>query len=1529
MYDTKNTSGQATHAATPRSEDQRAFLKKRLAESRGQRNHVPGIMRTAHDGPVPMSFAQQRIWFLQELAPGNPFYNIPAAVPLHGAVDTEALEYALNTIVLRHESLRTVYLRVDGQPCQLAKPHVHRTLELVDISGQGLAAAERELDGLSAAEAALPFDLATGPLMRFRLVRLSAQRHVLLLTVHHVAADGWSMGVLFRELTELYAAQQEGRPAQVPELGVQYADFAQWQRDRLSGRALEDLLAYWREKLDGATDLPLITDHPRPASASFEGGFQDVEFDRATTQALRDLARAHDCTLFQAMLAAFKIVLARYSGTSDVVVGAPVANRSHSDLEPLIGFFVNSLALRTDLSGDPTFTDILARVRDTTLGAYAHQDLPFERLVEELRPDRDISRNPLFQVSFQIQNAPGVSDRPASGGHDFRRVERSSSILDLAFSLWETSDGLVGGIEYATDVFRPETVQCIADAVRNVVRAATADPGTRMSELPLLDRAAHRKFDRLLRGKSVARPLHDMCAMFERTWRRYPDATALTDAQGDLTFEELEELSARVARAFLEAGISKGDIVGLALPRGRSFVICMLAAVRLGAAWLPVDPGVPPGRLKTMADTAAPRIVITGDDGPDYAHGPSGRVGALLAFAEDCLPLSEFPDIDPGDPCYVLFTSGSTGQPKAVEVSHGALANHMAWMRDAFDAGPEDRILQRTPAQFDASVWEFWLPLTTGAALCLPPDFHAADSQALIAAMAELHPSIVQCVPSLLSQLLSEGDLSAAVADVRILCCGGEPLTTDLTRRLAEAFAGARIFNLYGPTEATIDVTAHVVGPDDRDPLPIGRPVENCGVLVVDANHLLCPPGMRGEIAVTGAPLAEGYLNRADLTDAAFVTLPETGELAFLTGDLGWYTCDGLLHCAGRRDRQVKLRGNRIELGEIEAALRAHDQVAAAAVVLHAEKEQFALAAFVTLCDDDAGKELRQETEDAAVADWESLYQVVYAPGDHVPEDAVNDFTGWTSSFDGEPIPVAQMQHWADETAARIRSLDPDGVFEIGCGSGLILSRLMPECGRYVGCDLSEPVVRRLSAWVQQHGQGDIALHTAAADQVAAIDISGCNTLVTNSVVQYLPGAGHLKDVIRETIDRMPEDARVFIGDIRPLGLLRAFHTGAELARAGEATAADLRKRVEAAVAQEKELLFDPAFFRQLGEGGPACDVAVRLKNVAENNELFDYRYDVSMRCGLAQEPAPLGWLHWRRGEISAEGLNDRAAAYQGPVAVCGIPNARVARDVALSHILREAADETPLQDMIQAADQAADGAMDPGQIAEMARGYGLQAELLPNRESPDHFDVVLHRGEINGYSLDAAQPGNRAGHPVLSSEPTLRALTARLSPVLREWLSESLPAVMCPAHITVLDRMPTLSSGKTDYVSLTRNVPHEPVRETRFEAPGDALEQVIADVFASVLGLTQVGASDDFFAALGGHSLLATQAVARLREILGDDLPLRLLFEFPKPADLASRIDAQMPGARDIAEAYQATKDLDEAALDALLAQPEGPKDE
>lgn len=1513
-------------AAPLRSAAERDFLRHRLDRTRDRKPQAQTVPRARHDRPLPLSFAQQRMWFLQELAPGNPFYNIPAAVPLDGPIDVAALEAALNAIVERHESLRTVIRRVDGEPRQTVCPHRHIPLELLDLSAHGVEEAERRLDAIATEEAEIPFDLATGPLVRFRLVCVAATSHVLLLTVHHIAADGWSMSIFFRELAQLYEALSAGHQADLPVLRVQYGDFAQWQRDRLSGARLDDLLAYWRAKLAGVRDLALIGNRPRPAVATFRGDFLDFSLDQRTTEAVRKLGREHDCTLFQAMLAVFKAVLARFAGTSDVVVGAPIANRVHPELEPLIGFFVNSLVLRSDLSGDPSFVEILGRVRETTLEAYSHQDLPFERLVEDLRPDRDLSRNPLFQVSFQIQNAPGIADRPASGDKDFRRIERSSAILDFAFSLWETPGGLVGGVEYSTDMFERDSVQRILDAVTLATRAVLADPALPLSRLPLLETHESHRLARELQGpKADFAPL-TMAGLFAETCARLPANTiALVDEHGELSFAALDDISGRVARAFAEAGIGRGAIVGLALDRGRDFVACMLAAAKVGAAYLPIDPNVPPGRLQAMADVARPAIVILGDDSPAYLHGASGRAGDLLAFATTLAPLEAANPPHSEDACYILFTSGSTGRPKAVEVSHGALANHMHWMRQAFAVTPADRVLQRTPTQFDASMWEFWLPLVTGASLCLPPPFRAADTQALAGAIARLRPTIVQCVPSLLPHLLAASDGDSAKDAVRLLCCGGEPLCAALVADLRRAFGAARIVNLYGPTEATIDATWHEVAPDDAGSPPIGRPVANGWALVVDEHGVLCPPNVRGEIAVGGAPLANGYLGRDDLTAERFVDLPAAGERAFLTGDVGWYRPDGVLFCGGRKDRQVKLRGNRIELGEIEAVLEEHELVQRSAVVLTEERGEPTLASFVTLQEGPGTATLLRETDAEAVGHWEGLYQVVYADGDAAPADAADDFTGWTSSFTGKPIPLDEMRRWACETAARIRALDPRGVFEIGCGSGLILSRIAPQCARYVGCDICEPVVARLRAWVERNDLRGVALSVAAAQDAAAIPIDGCNVLVLNSVVQYLPSAAHLREVLAASCVRMPPDARLFIGDVRPLGLLRAFHCAVEMARAPDtATLGELRRRVEAACAQEKELLFDPEFFRGLGAQDPALlgDVAIRLKNEADDNELSGYRYDVAIRRGEPRPAASLQWASWRRGETDLAQIRQAIEHYAGPLAVSGIPNLRVAQAAALSHVLRDG-DEAMCR--IELAREAArlvpDGA-DPGALAELAKAHGLVAELLPCREHPDRFDLVVHDGTLAGCSIDAAQPGTTAGGVPLSSEPTLRALTARIAPELRGFLEQRLPQVMCPTRITVLDRMPRLSSGKLDYVSLAGHMPHEPIREAQFEAPSDALEQVVADTFATVLDVTHVGAHDDFFASLGGHSLLATQAIARLREIFGDDLPLRLIFEHPSPAALARCLAERAPDAGLLAEQYLAMRGLDEAELDALLAQ-------
>ena len=660
---------------------------------------------------VPMSFAQQRLWFLDQMAPGNPFYNIPLAIPMNGIIDIGVMEAAIDEIIRRHESLRTSFQIVDGEPSQLVHPErpleiAHRRLDHLPVDER-----RREVERTTVAEARTPFSLETDPLVRATLVSTTDREHVFLLTIHHIVADGWSIGILMRELAELYQAFVTGQPSPLPELRLHYPDFAVRQREQLSGDTFEAQMDYWRAKLAVLTALDLPTDRPRPRVLDYSGASVPVELPVELTDELRAIARSEGATQFMALMAVFVCLIHRYTAQDDIVLGTPIANRNDADTEHIIGFFVNSLVFRCDLAGDPSFREVLRRVpADECLDAYAHQDMPFERIVEELSPDRDLSRNPLFQVTFQLVNTPtseGIQD-----ADDSPHLQRGSAIFDLAFTLIESAGPLRGAIEFSTQLFDVETISRFVVHYRNMLAGVVEQPAATISEISIVTPTEHDLLTR--QSNPVPEPPLPVTDAVQRVIGRAPDDCAIVADDRCLTFAELDACIDRVSAALVEHGVGPGDFVAV-MAEGSALPVAMLASMRVGAAYLPLDVQQPSARLGFMLAEARPSAIVASES--TRASLPKSTVPVVVA---DALPTESAMTSGPGtvaptDAAYVLYTSGSAGVPKGVVVPRSALDNHMAWMLRTFPLDSSDRVLQRTASVFDASVWEFWAPLMSGA----------------------------------------------------------------------------------------------------------------------------------------------------------------------------------------------------------------------------------------------------------------------------------------------------------------------------------------------------------------------------------------------------------------------------------------------------------------------------------------------------------------------------------------------------------------------------------------------------------------------------------------------------------------------------------------------------------------------------------------------------------------------------------------------------------------------------------------------
>ncbi|HXO20594.1 MAG TPA: amino acid adenylation domain-containing protein [Thermoanaerobaculia bacterium] len=897
-----------------------------------------------------LSFAQERLWFLDRLEPGGSLYNIPAALRATGALDVAALALALQEIAGRHETLRTTFSQREGEPYQAIAPSARLDLPIVDLSGLPPGSREAVAESWVRAEAARPFDLARGPLARALALCLSPEAKgdwVVLLTMHHIVSDGWSMGVLIAEVAALYGALLEGRPSPLPELPVQYADFARWQRAWLSGEVLQEQIDYWKGALAGAPQvLELPTDRPRPPVQSFRGAHRPFSLSPAESEAVRTLSRRQGATLFMTLFGGFAALLHRYTGDEDMLVGSPIANRNRSEIEGLIGFFVNTLVMRGRLEGDPSWCELLARVRGTALEAYAHQDLPFERLVEELQVERSLARNPLFQVVFTLQEA--APSAPALPGLTLRALPLDSDTAktDLLLTVTDAVAGLAGDWEFRTDLFDGATVDRMSGHLRTLLSAAAADSERRLSELPLLTAAERAQ---LLDWNDTGRLAPPELCLHQRFAARAagaPEAVALTFEGRSLTYGELDRCADRLAWRLVSLGVGPERLVGIHLERGLERIVAVLAVWKAGGAYLPLDPSYPQERLAFMLEDSGAPVLLT-QESLVAALPPHGARVLCLDGAADAAPAADLSSVRSASPAeaatldhlaYVIYTSGSTGRPNGVLVSHRSVAQLIARAVEDFGVDAQCRVLQLVSFSFDASLLETWMALTSGATLCIARRETRLSGAALAETIRRAEITTAVLTPAILGALADE----EIPPTLRAVSVGGESCPGEIATRWAPPQSRLRLLNCYGPTEATIYAAVLRCSGVYRKEPPIGRPVSNSRIHLLDPLGRPVPVGVPGELWIAGGGLARGYLNRPSLTAERFAPDPFTGEeeagsRLYRTGDLARYLPGGAIEFLGRVDRQVKVRGLRIELGEIEVALAAHPAIRECAVLAREE----------------------------------------------------------------------------------------------------------------------------------------------------------------------------------------------------------------------------------------------------------------------------------------------------------------------------------------------------------------------------------------------------------------------------------------------------------------------------------------------------------------------------------------------------------------------------------------------------------------
>lgn len=1462
----------------------------------------------------PASFGQKRLWFLDQLEPGSPFYNLPFAVRLQGNLNVPVLEQSFQVIIERHEVLRTALITVDEEPVQAIAslgtsnaPEV--TLNIPIINLENLPESERETQALKIAteEAQSPFVLSEYPLMRVKLLRLHEQEHILLLTVHHTVFDGWSIGILLRELAAVYTNFSTGKPSPLSELSLQYADYSVWQQEWLQEEVLEKQLAYWQQQLADISPLQLPTDKPRSALQTYQGDTYSWQIPQDLTNALEVLNQKAGVTMFMTLLAAFNTLLYRYTGHDDIVVGSAIANRNFAESEAIIGLFVNTLALRTQINSNPSFDELLNQVREITLGAYSHQDLPFEKLVEELQPERNFSSNPFFQVWFALHNLPIPTLQVGDLVITPITVKKGTSQFDFSLDISIDEEGLTGNIEYSTELFESATIVRMVEHFHTLLYGIVANPQAKLSELPLLSAAEKQQ---LFEWNNTQNNFIESCSLhekFEVQVEKTPDAVAVIFADESLTYRELNHRANQLANYLQKLGVTTETLVGICMHRSLEMIIGILGTLKAGGAYVALDPTYPIERLGLMLQDAQVPILLTQESLVDQLPKHKAQVICLdkdwaTIASCNCQYIAHDSSL-----AYVIYTSGSTGEPKGVCCHHLGVLNLLADFENRQPLTVIDACSLWTSLSFDVSVYEIFSALLFGATLHIVPEEIRADSQAFIQWLHTQKITSAYIPPFMLSVLANWLEKQPAKLELTRLLVGVEPILEQTLVAISDRIPRLHIINGYGPTEATICTTLYSVPPQQQQKryTPIGKPANNTQIYLLDQHLQPVPIGIPGEIYISGFGLAKSYLNRPQLTSKKFIYhyfKPSELTRLYKTGDIARYLPDGNIEFIGRSDYQVKIRGFRIELGEIESVLKQHPSVQDTIVVTQediANNKQL-----VTYLVPQTSNSHNFETE--YVSDLQLLYDQFYSWQFSEKDPSIN-LRVWTSRYTNQTIPEAEIIECVENTVERILALQPQRVLEIGCGTGLILSRVAPYCQHYCGVDISQTALQylqQLLAKRQPELLPKVTLIQGIADQLEGIEVESIDVIILNEIIQNFPSIDYLVTVLECAVKILKPGGCIFIGGVRSLPLLEAFHTGVQLNQVEtDLTIIELKKRIQDSLKAENELVITPNFFTTLQQHLPQIsDVQMELKGGSYHNELTKFKYDVILRLGYQFENTEnQPWLDWQQQQLSVENIQNILLNNQPhTLKITNIPNARLATELKTLELLKTVDEGIKFEHLREKLMQISlEYGIEPQDFSIIAKSLAYTVKVSWSDNSNDGlYNVVFCKqipvvhAEKNNQEIVINTPVTPPSWSVYANQPLQQKQELEIISQLRSFAQSKLPDYMVPQLFVTLPAFPLTPSGKIDRKALPNPEQTVNKREGEFTSPRTSTEKTVAKIWTQVLGLEAVSIYDNFFE-LGGHSLLATQVISRIRQDFQIEFPLLKIFEFPTVAELATAVEA------------------------------------
>jgi amino acid adenylation domain-containing protein len=1456
--------------------------------------------QTGNPAAFPLTESQQEVWLACQRGPeASCAFNEGVSVHLRGSLDVPALTQSLEDLVGRHDALRTTF-DPSGDLQRVAEA-ARIPISVSDLTDQ--KSADAVAQQILSEEAWTPFDLTLGPLARARLLRLAADDHILVLTAHHLAADGWSFNVLLDELASFYSSRRNGTSNGRPP-AARFSDYAAREHARRSAPDAASTEAFWLaefRELPPALDLP--TDRPRPALKTHAGATVRRTISSALAADIRRAGAKEGCTLFATLFAAFAALLHRLTGQDDLVVGIPAAGQSLDSDENLVGHCVNFLPIRSRVSKQIETREYLRSVRKKIMDAFEHQDSTYGRLIQKLALPRDPSRLPLVEAQFNLER---IGAGASWDGLEVAADANPKAFVhdDVFLNVVETTNGLVLDCDYNTDLFDGATVERWLEYFETFLRGLAGDPARPLAAIPLWSDAERDRV--LVEWNRTDKPDSGFAlahAMVEAQAAATPAAVAVSFRDQRLTYEELNARANQLANHLVALGVGPGVLVGLCLHRSLDLPVALLGVLKAGGAYVPLDPMHPAERLAAILEDAGVGVLLTSESVPAPAHAKvldweAERTRIARQSTETPTARASSDDL-----AYVIYTSGSTGKPKGVAVPHRALVNLLDATRERPGIEAADTLLAVTTVSFDIAGLELLLPMTVGARVALAPAEAAADGARLSEELFRSHATVLQATPTTWRLLIDSG--WRGQPNLRMLC-GGEPLPRALADGLVER--GAALWNMYGPTETTIWSAAGRIEAGSGV-VPVGPPIANTRLYVLDEELRPVPIGVRGEVYIGGAGLARGYWKRPDLTEQAFVPDPfrkDPGSRLYRTGDLGRFRPDGSIELSGRCDRQVKLRGYRIELGEIESALSRHPAVREAAVLLREDSPgQKKIVGYVVPKGLEKGSrdveaEWQAEMSAQRQAQYRSAIREQDAKGSADQDPSVNLY--WAGRGD-----VAdELESWLRPIAEDILSWNPRRILEIGCGTGLLLERLAPACAHYTGTDLSEEALESLRGRLESLGLGPdrVALQRRMADDFDGIEAGSFDTVIINSVVEYLPSVESLLRVLDGAIRAIGQKGRVFVGDVPSLPMWEVLHATAQLGRAPEALPAVLvRDRVRHAISQGDRLLVDPELFRALKHRFTAISrVEVRLSRgrfTSERSRLHsETHYDVVVEVGEEAEDAAPASCEWENDRQTLPAIEALLSASTDLVLLRRVPVGRLVLEVAGLELLESEFDaETTIADLRQRL-QGVSG-VDLSTLRDLADRFHRLLDWVWSDSGRDgRCDFLFRRPSgkpgakaCSGLSREVARPKPWREY---ANSPARSALARRIVPGIQSHLKERLPTFMVPAVIEVLDALPHTGNAKVDYRALPppTGLHERPITGRVSVAPRTVLESRLVRIWERVLDVRPVGVIDNFFD-LGGHSLVAVRLLSEIEKATGRPLSLSTIFQAQTVAELASRLES------------------------------------